>query len=123
MTCWPRLVSDVDATQDLFIRGIAPPLAAALVGAGSAPTGPRCPAASGNGWPWPGPCPDLLILDEPTGHLDAATRRALMRDLLAATAGRTMLLITRDLDGLDELDQVIVLDRGKIAGFHPAGVI
>ena len=26
-----RLISDVDATQDLFIRGIAPPLAAALV--------------------------------------------------------------------------------------------
>ena len=30
-----RLVSDVDATQDLFIRGIAAPLAAAVVGAGS----------------------------------------------------------------------------------------
>ena len=30
-----RLVSDVDATQDLFIRGIAPPLTAALVGAGA----------------------------------------------------------------------------------------
>ena len=36
-----RLVSDVDATQDLFIRGIAPPLAAALVGAG---VGRRLPA-------------------------------------------------------------------------------
>nr|MDQ2816536.1 thiol reductant ABC exporter subunit CydC [Actinomycetota bacterium] len=30
-----RLISDVDATQDLFIRGIVPPLAAALVGAGA----------------------------------------------------------------------------------------
>ncbi len=30
-----RLISDVDATQDLFIRGITPPLAAALVGAGA----------------------------------------------------------------------------------------
>src|SRR6185312_14491075 len=30
-----RLVSDVDATQDLFIRGIAAPLAAAVVGAAS----------------------------------------------------------------------------------------
>jgi len=30
-----RLISDVDATQDLFIRGIAPPLAAVLVGAGA----------------------------------------------------------------------------------------
>src|SRR5215467_4435413 len=30
-----RMVSDVDATQDLFIRGIVPPLTAALVGAGA----------------------------------------------------------------------------------------
>src|ERR1700683_2000172 len=30
-----RLISDVDTTQDLFIRGIAPPLTAALVGAGA----------------------------------------------------------------------------------------
>ena len=30
-----RLVSDVDSVQDLFIRGLAPPLAAALVGAGA----------------------------------------------------------------------------------------
>ncbi|MGD0555205.1 MAG: ABC transporter transmembrane domain-containing protein, partial [Streptosporangiaceae bacterium] len=30
-----RLVSDVDATQDLFIRGIVPPLAATLAGAGA----------------------------------------------------------------------------------------
>src|ERR1019366_9184171 len=30
-----RLISDVDATQDLFIRGLAPPLAAALAGAGA----------------------------------------------------------------------------------------
>src|SRR5271154_2633635 len=30
-----RLISDVDATQDLFIRGIVPPLAAALAGAGA----------------------------------------------------------------------------------------
>ena len=32
-----RLISDVDSTQDLFIRGIAPPLTAALVGAGATP--------------------------------------------------------------------------------------
>jgi len=31
-----RLVSDVDAIQDLFIRGLAPPLTAALVGAAAA---------------------------------------------------------------------------------------
>src|SRR5262249_60292335 len=30
-----RLVSDVDATPDLFLRGVAPPVAAPLAGAGA----------------------------------------------------------------------------------------
>jgi thiol reductant ABC exporter CydC subunit len=58
--------------------------------------------------------PGLLILDEPTAHLDRASRLALTRDLLTATAGRTTLLITHDLDGLDELDEIVVLARGKV---------
>jgi ATP-binding cassette, subfamily C, bacterial CydC len=66
--------------------------------------------------------PAVLILDEPTAHLDPGIRRALLGDLLSATAGRTVLLITHDLDGLDDVDQVIALDGGKVAGFHPARV-
>jgi ATP-binding cassette subfamily C protein CydC len=41
--------------------------------------------------------------DEPTAHLGPENRRALAADLLAATAGRSLLLITHDLDGLDQL--------------------
>jgi len=58
--------------------------------------------------------PALLILDEPTAHLDPASRRALTRDLLAATAGRTTLLITHELDGLDQVDEIIVLGEGRV---------
>ena len=57
----------------------------------------------------------MLILDEPTAHLDPDKRRALTADLLAATAGRTTLLITHDLDGLDQVDEIIVLDHGRVA--------
>jgi ATP-binding cassette, subfamily C, bacterial CydC len=64
--------------------------------------------------------PALVILDEPTAHLDPGTRRALLSDLLAATAGRTVLLITHDPDELDDVDQIIVLDGGKVARVHPA---
>ncbi len=59
--------------------------------------------------------PALLILDEPTAHLDPENRRALTADLLAATAGRATLLITHDLDGLDQVDEIMVLDHGKVA--------
>ncbi|HEY2130345.1 MAG TPA: thiol reductant ABC exporter subunit CydC [Streptosporangiaceae bacterium] len=59
--------------------------------------------------------PALLILDEPTAHLDPDNRRALTADLLAATAGRATLLITHDLDGLDQVDEIVVLDHGRVA--------
>ncbi|HLK72097.1 MAG TPA: thiol reductant ABC exporter subunit CydC [Streptosporangiaceae bacterium] len=66
--------------------------------------------------------PALLILDEPTAHLDPGTRRGVLGDLLSAAGGRTVLLITHDLDGLDQIDQVIVLDGGKVVQVHPARV-
>jgi ATP-binding cassette, subfamily C, bacterial CydC len=59
--------------------------------------------------------PALLILDEPTAHLDPENRRALTADLLAATAGRATLLITHELDGLDQVDEIVVLDHGRVA--------
>ena len=43
--------------------------------------------------------PAVLILDEPTAHLDPETRAALTADLLALTAGRATLLITHEMDG------------------------
>jgi ATP-binding cassette, subfamily C, bacterial CydC len=59
--------------------------------------------------------PAVLVLDEPTAHLDPVNRHALTADLLAATAGRTTLLITHDLDGLDQVDEIVVLDHGRVA--------
>ena len=66
--------------------------------------------------------PAVLILDEPTASLEAATRRALLTDLLAVTAGRATLLITHDLDGLDQMDEIVVLEHGRAAerGSHDA---
>ena len=61
--------------------------------------------------------PDLLILDEPTAHLDPeTTRAAVTADLLEVTQGRATLLITHELRGLDQVDEIVVLEAGKIAG-------
>jgi ATP-binding cassette subfamily C protein CydC len=59
--------------------------------------------------------PALLILDEPTAHLDPDSRQALTADLLHATEGRSVLFITHELDGLDQVDQIVVLDHGRVA--------
>jgi ATP-binding cassette, subfamily C, bacterial CydC len=59
--------------------------------------------------------PAVWILDEPAAGLEPETRRAIMADLLAVTAGRSTLLITHDLDGLDQVDEIVVLDAGRVA--------
>jgi ATP-binding cassette subfamily C protein CydC len=59
--------------------------------------------------------PAVLVLDEPAAHLDPDNRRALAADLLSATTGHATLLITHDLDGLDQVDEIIVLVQGRIA--------
>ncbi|WP_026058407.1 thiol reductant ABC exporter subunit CydD [Streptomyces sp. SS] len=55
----------------------------------------------------------VLVLDEPAEHLDLATADALTDDLLRATEGRTTVLITHRLHGLEAVDEVIVLDEGR----------
>ncbi|WP_328866251.1 thiol reductant ABC exporter subunit CydD [Streptomyces sp. NBC_00304] len=61
----------------------------------------------------------VLVLDEPAEHLDLPTADALTADLLAATRGRTTVLITHRLEGLDAVDEVVVLDAGAVVQRGP----
>jgi ATP-binding cassette, subfamily C, bacterial CydC len=56
----------------------------------------------------------ITILDEPTEGLDAATERRLMEALFAATAGRTLVVITHRPAGLDCMDAIAVMENGRI---------
>ena len=56
----------------------------------------------------------LLVLDEPTEHLDPLAADELTDDLLAVTAGRSTLLITHRLRGLDRVDRIVVLIAGQV---------
>lgn len=56
----------------------------------------------------------VLILDEPGEHLDTQTADAIVADLLTVTEGRTTLLITHRLTGLEDVDEVLVLDHGRV---------
>jgi ABC-type multidrug transport system fused ATPase/permease subunit len=56
----------------------------------------------------------VLVLDEPTAHLDPETAEELVEDILSAADGRSVLLITHRPEGLDLVDDVVVL--GGVAG-------
>jgi ATP-binding cassette, subfamily C, bacterial CydC len=52
----------------------------------------------------------VLILDEPTAHLDPETAEALVHDVLAAADGRCVLLITHRPEGLELVDEIVRLE-------------
>jgi len=56
----------------------------------------------------------VVVLDEPTAHLDPATAEVLVADVLAASDGRSVLLITHGSEGLTQVDEVITLRRGSV---------
>ena len=65
----------------------------------------------------------VLVLDEPTAHLDSATAQAVTDDLLAAAEGRGIVWITHGVIGLDRMDTVLDLGQHpEPAARHPQGV-
>ena len=66
--------------------------------------------------------PDILVMDEPTSHLDPSARRRLIR--LLGTFAHTKIIATHDLDMAMELcDRTIVLRQGHVAADGPTGDI
>jgi thiol reductant ABC exporter CydC subunit len=56
----------------------------------------------------------VLLLDEPTAGLDPETADALTAELLAARGDRSVLLVTHRLTGLSGVDEIVVLDSGRV---------
>ncbi len=61
----------------------------------------------------------ILLLDEPTEHLDVEAADALTADVLALTADRSCLLVTHRLSGLDQVDEIVVLRAGEVTERGP----
>lgn len=62
----------------------------------------------------------FVILDEPTANLDAVTEARLVEQLLAAFEGKSMVWITHRLVGMERMDEIIVLEDGRVSerGVH-----
>ncbi|MET9296390.1 ABC transporter ATP-binding protein [Streptomyces sp. NPDC003077] len=62
----------------------------------------------------------VLVLDEPTAHLDARAEAEFFERFLGVTRGSTTLLVSHRFSGVRRADLIYVLDRGRVveAGSH-----
>ena len=62
----------------------------------------------------------ILILDEPTANLDPLTEKQVLETLYALMKKKTSLLITHRLVGMENMDEILVMDHGRIVerGIH-----
>lgn len=63
--------------------------------------------------------PPVLILDEPSSHMDAKTESQLRRKLSQIMTGKTLVLITHRASLLSMVERIIVLDNGMIRADGP----
>ncbi len=65
--------------------------------------------------------PLVLVLDEPTAHLDPATERAVLADLLAGTRGRTVVMSTHRQLAERDADHVVRVQEGALVSTAGGG--
>lgn len=59
---------------------------------------------------------EVLLLDEPTSSLDAESTALVQKAVLTLFPGKTVLLITHDMDLLHSMDQIVVLENSRLVG-------
>lgn len=57
----------------------------------------------------------IVVLDEPTVGLDPLTERDLLDTIYKTLSGKTVILITHHLMGMEKMDQIVFLDNGSIS--------
>ncbi|MCO7515867.1 type I secretion system permease/ATPase [Pseudomonas guariconensis] len=67
--------------------------------------------------------PPILILDEPTSHMDNSSEEQLRQRLQAWVPGKTVLLVTHRTSMLSLVDRLLVLDNGKIVADGPKDAV
>lgn len=69
------------------------------------------------------PRPPILLMDEPTSAMDAASEQGLLKRLRPEIADRTLILMTHRAALLDLVDRVIVLDQGRVTADGPKATV
>ncbi|CEG24074.1 Lipid A export ATP-binding/permease protein MsbA [Planococcus massiliensis] len=56
----------------------------------------------------------IWLLDEPVSSVDSSTAHAIYQELFAQGKGDTFVIISHDLSGLEQMDQIVVMEQGRI---------
>ena len=67
--------------------------------------------------------PPILILDEPTSHMDNSSEDQLRQRLHSWVQGKTLLLVTHRTSMLSLVDRLVVLDNGKVVADGPKDAV
>lgn len=57
----------------------------------------------------------VVLLDEPTVALDPLTEHALLEDVFKVLEGRSVVMVTHHLAGIEHMDRVVFIEDGRIA--------
>jgi ATP-binding cassette subfamily C protein CydC len=56
----------------------------------------------------------VILADEPFSNVDLSSESALLKAIFANTANKAVLLATHRLTGMDQFDEILVMDAGQI---------
>ena len=59
----------------------------------------------------------ILILDDSVSAVDTKTERAILSNLRQTRQGKTTILIAHRISTIEQMDKVLFIDEGKVAGF------
>lgn len=59
---------------------------------------------------------EIYIFDEPTSALDPETATAIARIIAEGFTGKTVIVISHELNFISQAENIVVLDQGKLAG-------
>lgn len=67
--------------------------------------------------------PPIMLLDEPTSHMDNSSEDLLRQKMLGLMQGKTLLLVTHRMSMLSLVERLVVLDNGKVVADGPKALV
>jgi ABC-type transport system involved in cytochrome bd biosynthesis fused ATPase/permease subunit len=63
---------------------------------------------------------ELLLLDEPTAHLDPWSSGHVLAELLGSAGSRSVLVVSHEPGIAGQVDAVVTLEQGRVVAVEPA---